>query len=384
MEIFILTIATILIFAIAAIFYQRYRKRKVPEGNLESAIHAEVRKLVKDQAYAGLVVGVYKNGKTFIKGFGIVSEEIKHPPDAETVFQIGSISKVLTASLLQRLCEEGVVSMDDTLEKLLGPSMPLAPSVKGVTLRQLVTHTSGFPRIPKVISEKMAASAGGDDPMLDPYRHLTTEDIFGYLASAEDKQNAGRFDYSNYGMGLLGHILEVVTGEEYESMVTEKILHPLNMNHTVIALTPEMKAKLAQGYTGKGVPTPIWSFGALQGAGAFSSTAEDLIKFIQASVAEEGLASELLRKMAKPQFSGKTGIGWIQPTFIDRIFGGGAVVWHDGMVGGYASYLAIDKDRRTGVIVLANQASHLEMLGMMLMRQARMRAFSSNNLHSNT
>ena len=285
MEIFVFVIAVVLLVATSAVGYLKYRAGKTTDKkSLESAIDAEISKAVKGNSFAGLVVGVYKDGKTFIKGYGTVSERNQQTPDAETVFQIGSISKLLTGLLLQRLCDEGVVSMDATLGELLGASMPLASSVRGVTLRQLVTHTSGFPRIPKVIGEKIATNAGGDDPMLDPYSQLKLQDIFDYLASAEDKRNAGQFEYSNYGMGLLGHVLEVVTSDKYESMVIEKILRPLKMNNTAITLTPEMKAKLAQGHTGKGALTPIWSFAALHGAGAFSSTAEDLIKFINKKI----------------------------------------------------------------------------------------------------
>lgn len=149
------------------------------------------------------------------------------------------------------------------------------------------------------------------------------------------------------------------------------------MHQTAINLTPEMKAKLAQGYTTKGVPAQLWTFSALGGAGAFSSTAEDLTNFIQASVAESGVASQLLLKMSEQQFKGSSGIGWMQPSFIDRFVGNRTVVWHNGMVGGYASYLAIDKKAGTGVVVLTNQASAVEMLGMMLMRQVRTQSWSS-------
>lgn len=357
--------------------------RSLNNNNLESSIDAEAEKFIKTGSFPGIVVGVCKGGRTFIKGYGIVDKECAQAPDATTVFQIGSISKVLTGLLLQRLCDHRVVSMDATLGELLGKSMALAPSVGDVTLRQLATHTSGFPRIPQPIGEKITRMAGGGDPMLNPYSDLDRQDIFDYLANATGKHKAGRFDYSNYGMGLLAHVLEAVAGDDYESMVREKILLPLGMRHTAIKLTPEMESKLAQGYNPKGLPTPLWTFGALGGAGAFSSNANDLMTFIRASLAESGLAAELLFKMSRPQNKGHTGIGWIRPSFLDRCLGNRGMVWHNGMVGGYASYLAINKDTGTGVVVLTNQASPPEMLGMMLMRRARTQSWSSSASPSN-
>jgi serine-type D-Ala-D-Ala carboxypeptidase/endopeptidase len=380
MKITILIIAIVLGLAAAGVAYLKYRMTNTPDKkNLEAAIDAEVEKSMKGGLFPGIVVGVYKDGRTFIKGYGVISKKSSQRPDAETVFQIGSVSKVLTALLLQRLCDEGVVSMNSTLDELLGDSMALSPSVRSVTLRQLVTHTSGFPRVPQSLLNKAKEIAGDDDLMLDPYSYLGPRYVFDYLASAEGKREVGRFEYSNYGMGLLAHVLEVVTGEDYESMVRDKLLLPLGMRHTAITLSPELKEKLAQGYTAKGIPTRLWTFAALYGAGAYSSTAEDLTRFIQACVAESGLASKLLMKMSEKQLNGDTGIGWMQPTFIDRFIGNRAVVWHNGMVGGYASYLSIDAESKSGVAILTNQASTTDMLGMMLTRQIRTQSWSSNS-----
>ena len=379
MKIVMLILAVVLVLAFSGIAYLKYRMVNTPDNkNLDLAIDTEVRKAMKSGQFPGIVVGVYKDDRAFVKGYGTVDKEISQTPDAETVFQMGSVTKLLTALLLQRLCDDGVVSMDATLGDLLGASMPLSPSVESVTLRQLATHTSGFPRVPKPLLDKLTEMAEDDDPMLDPYSYLGPKYVFDYLATAEGKRKAGRFEYSNYGMGLLAHVLEVLTGEDYESMVRDKVLIPLGMNQTSVTLTMEMKEKLAKGYTAKGLPTPVWTFAALGGAGAYSTTAKDLITFVQASVAESGMASQLLKKMSEPQFNEHTGLGWMQPSFIDRFIGNKGVVWHNGMVGGYASYLSIDIEKGTGVFVLTNQASATEMLGMILMRQARTQSWPSS------
>ena len=249
---------------VLGVVYASYRVLSSTDSkNLESAIDVEVEKSMKTGLYPGIVVGVCKEGRTLIKGYGRIDKESDQCPDASTVFQIGSISKVLTALLLQRLCDEGVVSMDATLGELLGGSITLSPSVRNVTLRQLATHTSGFPRIPKPIGEKITEAAGTDDPMLNPYGYLDRQDVFNYLGGAEGKRKAGRFEYSNYGMGLLAHVLEVVTGEDYECLVREKVLLPLGMHHTAIKLTSDMELKLAKGYNPRlaDAVVDIWRIG---------------------------------------------------------------------------------------------------------------------------
>jgi CubicO group peptidase (beta-lactamase class C family) len=370
----------LLLVVLFAVLYLKYRMDNTPDrNNLEAAIDAEVNKVMSRGQFPGVVVGVYRDGRTFIKGYGTVKKETMKRPDGTTIFQIGSLSKLLTASLLQVLCDEGVVSIEATLGELIGSSVPLSAAAQQVTLKQLVTHTSGFPRIPRSLHNKMTNMASKDDILLDPYSYLVPQFIFEYLSTTEDKREPGRFEYSNFGMGLLAHVLEVVTGRDYESLVTEKVLAPFGMNGTSITPTSEIKEHLAQGYTAKGTPTRPWTFAALAGAGAFYSNVQDMLMFIRANVEEDGAAAQLFQKMREPQFGGDSGIGWMQPTFFDRFFGNQQVVWHNGMVGGYASYLSIDAQSKSGVVILTNQASATEMLGMMLTRQARTQSWSSSS-----
>ena len=377
-----IVLAVLAVVVLSGFLYLKHRMNNTTDAkDLQSAIDEEVAKFLKQPQVRGVVVGVYKDGKSFIKGYGTISGAADGTaPDGATVFQIASVSKVFTATLLQILCDEGVVNMDATLNELLGRSMPLSPTVQQVTLRQLATHTSGFPSIPQSLGEKATEAAKDDDPLLDPYSHLGPQYIFNYLATAEGKKDAGRFEYSNYGMGLLGHVLEKVTGKDYESMVKEKILAPLGMDGTGVTLSPSMQMHLAQGHSAKGSPTPIWHFAALTGAGALNSNVQDILKFIQANVEDGRLLSRPFEKMQQPQFGGDTGIGWMQPTLIDKFLGNERVVWHNGMVGGYASYLSIDAKTKTGVIILANKALPPDMMGMMLMHKVRTQSWSSKPL----
>jgi serine-type D-Ala-D-Ala carboxypeptidase/endopeptidase len=245
-------------------------------------------------------------------------------------------------------------------------------------LKHLVTHTSGFPRIPKSLLKKISQLAGKENVLLNPYSHVQPNDIFEYLKTTGDTGKPGRFEYSNYGVGLLGHILEMVTKKNLESLISEKLLEPLDMRNTAIALTPEMKEHLVQGYNENGRATPIWTFNALAGAGAFNSDAEDMMKFIRANIENHSILSQTLKKMHQAELD-EIGIGWMQPTFIDRFVGNKSIVWHNGMVGGYASYISIDRKARTGIVILSNKAVDVTMLGTMLTRQVRTQSWSSKH-----
>lgn len=363
--------------ASAALLYLKWRLNRPPaEHDLEAAIDREVAKVLGRNLMQGIAVAVYKDAGIFFKGYGAIGAEVSAVPNAETIFQLGSVSKVFTASLLQILSEEGVVSLDATLAETLGSRITLAPAVRGITLRQLATHTAGFTSVPKPLLKKVIARVGKRDLMKDPYASITEQDVFAYLGSNAAAPRPGRFRYSNFGMGLLGHVLEAITEESLDTLAAEKLFTPLGMNSTAIALTPGMSQRLIPGYTAKGVATPLWTFQALGGAGAFNSNAQDMIQFVRANIESTQSLSATLKRQHEVQAGGKTGLGWMQPTLLDRLLGNTQIVWHNGMVGGYASYVAIDRSNAVAAVVLSNHAIDVTMLGMMLMRQARRQHWS--------
>ena len=240
----------------------------------------------------------------------------------------------------------------------------------------MATHTSGLPSVPQPILDYINGKVGEASLMVDPYSHVEPDLVYEYLATTEENHKVGKFVYSNYGMGLLGHVLELVSGKSYEALLLEKILVPLTMTNTGINLTPEMERSLVKGYTSKGEETPLWTFQALEGAGALNSNAGDMLKFINANFENNTSISNALNKMREPQFDGSTGIGWMKPGFVDNFFNNKNVDWHNGMVGGYTSYLSIDRENKTGVLVIINKSVDVTMLGIQLTRVARIQSWS--------
>ncbi len=357
-------IVLLVLVAIAAVlfFYVRYRLHHVKDrGDLEASLDKQVRKYIaKEQGYA-LVIGVYKDGRSFVKGYGSVIKGSSEPPSQDKVFQLASITKLFTASLLQILCDRGVVHLDDRIADLLHDKVILPPSAANTTLRHLATHTSGFPGLPQSFLDKMTDEA-------NPYKDLRTEDLYSYLKTCEGKKPEGSFEYSNLGMGLLGHILALKAGGEYEQMVRQEILRPLGMNQTFVTIDSSNIGNIIQGYNEAGNPTPVWAGTVLTGAGFFLTTAQDMLSFIRANLDKTSPLYPTLAKTHIRQFDGKTALGWMVPDGFDDFIGSKSLLWHNGMVGGYATYIAIDTVSSTGLIMLSNRAKDITGDGSMLMR----------------
>ncbi|PYK01286.1 MAG: serine hydrolase [Verrucomicrobia bacterium] len=220
---------------------------------------------------------------------------------------------------------------------------------KQITLADLATHTAGLPLRPTNLVSK--------DPN-DKYRGYTADLMYECLSSFALPTDIGtKYEYSNLGYGLLGHVLEKRMGATYSELVESRITQPLEMKDTRIDPTPAMKSRMAVGYNHELTPIPNeWRFGVLQSAGAFSSTANDLLKFLAAFLGYKqvpllpAMRSMLdIRRPGGMQPSTQIALAW--NVYVD---GGQEVVWKNGSVGGYRSFTGFDPKARIGVVALAN------------------------------
>lgn len=366
-------LVVIALIAVVGVLCLKHRLNNTPDRkNLAAELDSEIGKMMKGGLSYGLVIGVYKDGRTFIKGYGTVSKESNAAPTLSTVFEIASVTKLFTASTLQVLADRDILQLDSTLGDVLG-DIELSPIVRKVTLRQLASHRSGIPSFPDEIRNKFI------DPVTIS-RDFTVDDMYAYLGNPNGKQEPGRFEYSNFGAGLLGHVLAKSTHKNYEDVITENLLKPLDMANTFVKFKDRPAQNIAQGYDMKGDPAKLldWS-GALDGAGALKSTAHDMMLFVIANVNDgESPVSKSLHKTHQTQFDGETGLGWMTPGFIDRLVGNRSVLWHNGLTAGYASYIAIDPKGRSGLVILSNKAAPVDMPGTMLMRLIRTQSWASS------
>ena len=309
----------------------------------------------------GIVVGIIDEKGARIMGHGWADDGKKMEVNGDTVFEIGSVTKVFTSLLLADMVEHGEVKLDDPIAKFLPPSVKVpARNGKEIKLVDLATHTSGLPRLPDNLTPKDEAN---------PYADYTVEQMYDFLSRYELTRDIGaKYEYSNLGVGLLGHILALKAGTNYEALLLARMCRPFGMTNTRITLSPEMKARLATGHDGAGRAVKNWDIPTLAGAGGLRSTANDLLKFAAANM---GLASSSLRPAMELEQTPRheagsptmhIGLGWHIASEH-----GTELVWHNGGTGGYHSFIGFDKKRKLGAVVLANSANDIDDIGFHLL-----------------
>jgi CubicO group peptidase (beta-lactamase class C family) len=280
--------------------------------------------------------------------------------NGDTVFEIGSITKTFTALLLQDMIERGAMRREDPVARYLPKSVRM-PTRHGkeITLLQLATHTSGLPHEPDNLVPKRA-----DNPRAD----YAAGDLYAFLSGYELTRDPGaEYEYSSLGVGLLGHVIALKAGTNYESLVVDRICRPLGMESTRISLTPELQARFAQGYNELGYPVSSWDYLALSGCGALRSTVNDLLKYTSANLGlTPSSLTPLMEKTHAGHFHPSTifdfGLAWVI-----RQAHGARTVCHSGGTGGYSSFIGFDKTRRRGVVVLSNFLDEVSFLGLLLL-----------------
>jgi serine-type D-Ala-D-Ala carboxypeptidase/endopeptidase len=303
----------------------------------------------KEKRWPGVVVGTVDAKGTHVFAEGNIRVNATNKVNGDTIFQIGSVTKTFTTLLLQLMVDRGEVELDEPVAKLLPPSAIIPKRGKReITLADLATHTSGLPRMPF------------KTPPRGPVPPVTIDDVFKFLSDYELTRDIGaRYEYSNLGVGLLGHALSLKAGTNYEALVLKEICEPLKLKSTRITLSSEMKSRLAIAHTASGEALQQWRQPGLLAAGAICSSANDLLKYISAQL---GLVrSPLLEAMQKTHVARhaavremKVALGWHA-----RMVGGSELVSHSGSTIGYHSFVAFDKRNRCGIVVLVNSANEI-------------------------
>ena len=305
-----------------------------------------IRQRVEEKRSAGIVVGLLEpDGRTRVIAYGDPGPG-QPPLDANSVFEIGSISKVFTGTMLAQMVQEGKVRLDDPVQKYL-PASVRVPTRNGkvITLGNLSEQNSGLPRMPDNFKPA--------DPS-NPYADYTVQQMYAFISGYQLTRDPGaEFEYSNLGVGLLGHVLSLVDGKSYEAMVRERILAPLGMTNSAVTFTPWMKTHLALGHDPDGSVVSNWDIPALAGAGAIRATASDMLKFLDANLHPERGALQRAMAFAHRERApaGQMGIGL---NWFSLHAGTDTVVWHNGGTGGYRTYIGFVPSRRAGVVVLTN------------------------------
>ncbi len=298
----------------------------------------------------GIVVGMINaDGRVYFSS-GSTAIGQTNAPDARTLFEIGSITKVFTTTLLADAVQRGEVGLTDPVQSLL-PAEVRVPSgpQRAIQLEDLATQRSGLPNNPTNLCPSF----------YEPFACYSTGRLYEFLNGHTLAREPGsQWEYSNLGLGLLGHALAQRAGKSWEALLKERVLDPLGLTNTAIHFPPAATSRLAQSHSGVLVRPPFEMPG-LEGAGALRSCAEDLLNFLayQMELSPSPLAPALrdtrTRRAATTYAGIDIGLGWWLWNLT-----GGVVVQHGGETPGQTAVLAFHPEKKIGVVVLSNSRAN--------------------------
>lgn len=329
------------------------------QDNLPEDVKLNIETRINHELTPAIVVGILDENGVKYYSFGVKSLTGKSPVNERSVFEIGSVSKTFTGIILAEMVIKGEAKLDDPVQLYL-PNGVTAPTRNGAEIKlvNLTNHTSALPSFP--------GNATPANPS-NPFADYSEKQLYDFISSYTLTRDIGsQYEYSNYAVGLLGNVLAAKRGVSYEQLMINIIAKPLDLKNTRITLTPEMKQNLALGYSG-GVQVENWDLPTLAGAGAIRSTAEDMMRYMQANMGliKSNLypAMQLSHKNtreagAKPM----VGLGWHIMASGDQ-----EIIWHNGGTGGYKSFIGFIKGGDKAVVVLSNSTVSVDDIGAHLL-----------------
>lgn len=262
-------------------------------------------------------------------------------------FEIGSVTKTMTAALLAGVIAEGKASLDDPLARHL-PAGSAVPTFDGkpILLRHLVTHTSGLPALPPGMAPKNPA---------DPYAGLDARALLDALSKTKLTRAPGeRFEYSNFAVMLLSHVVAQLGGGDFERLLETRLFTPLGMQGAYVAKAPQ-GVRALQGHTALGTPTAAWTFaGDLAGVGGVRATLDDMVRYVRGYLDGSGdvrLDAALEATLAPQSSTPPMGMNWML-----RPWNGKTLALHEGGTYGFSSLVAFAPGTRRGVVILSDTA----------------------------
>jgi D-alanyl-D-alanine-carboxypeptidase/D-alanyl-D-alanine-endopeptidase len=343
----------------------------------------EIRKILTERVGAnendtGIIVGVIEPRGRRVISFGHRNAGDLRPLDGDTIFEIGSITKVFTALLMADMVAKKEVALSDPAAKYLAADFKVPErNGRSITLVDLATHTSSLPFMPE-----------NAPPLNDPAAaKYSAADLKQYVAGYQLKRDiASEWEYSNIGYWILSEALSSRAGANYETLVRERVIAPLKLANTDFSISPKMKTDLAVGHDAALQPAPAVSalpiYSIMPAAGGLYSTANDLLKLLAVAIGyERSPLSDTIEatvKTRRPTGGGsEQALGW---TVIGK--GDDQLIYRDGGTYGFASSMAWDPKKRVGVVVLSNQQGDVDDIARHLLRPDSPLARPTNTKHT--
>ena len=290
-----------------------------------------------------LSIAIINNKQINFVGIKRHNDSIIQTKNRKSIFEIGSITKVFTSTLLSNFVTSGQIKLEDNIQDYIDLKLNTSESIKFLNL---ANHTSGLPRLPSNLNLMLS------DPN-NPYKNYDEEKLKIYLTEKLklNQLPSEKYEYSNLGAGFLGYLLGEISNSSYEKMLQDMIFSKYGMSYSTTERT-NLKGELIKGLDDKGKETSNWDLNVLAGAGGILSSVEDMSKF---ALAQFNDANSELVLTHKPTFkineNMDIGLGW---HIIKASDSKNEVIWHNGGTGGYTSSMALDLKNSYGIIILSN------------------------------
>ncbi len=325
--------------------------------SLDKLIKNIIKREVNFKETPGISIGIIDPDSTYTYNFGETQKGSKQTPDANTIYEIGSVTKVFTTALLTIMEYEKMLTYEDTIGQYFSELK------QPVTLLQLANHSSGFPKLPHNFGSK-------EQDTNQPYINYTREDLLAFLSNyVLTKAKGEKYAYSHTGYALLTEIIEEAGETTFDELLQNYLFNHLKMNDTRIILNDEQHMRLAQGNS-PGGEVPAWEYRSFEGALGLKSTVNDLLKFLSMHLGDHHTAlDETLRKNFERHHESNfrsdtySGLGWHIQSPRRRV---PDVYIHVGTTHGYHAFLAVAPHSHTAVVVLSNSKKSTSGIGQMI------------------
>ena len=319
--------------------------------------------------HPGVVIGAFdaRSGQRTVVGAGHTRLPDGPVPGENSLFEIGSITKVFTGLLLAISVVSGEVTLDTPVQTLLSNASVPRRGASEITLEQLATHRSGLPRSPVSLRAELRAAMRGTNP----YHGLEAREVLDAVARTRLRRppGTGPMAYSNLGAGVLGlALVAAARADTYADLVSTRICAPLGMTRTTV-LAYAQQDRLATGHRTRRRETDHWTLTGLAGAGALLSSGSDMITFLRAQLDPMSTPlADALTLSQQPRDSGHrfaVALGWMMTPPRSRL----PLLWHNGGTAGFRAFAGFRPDHRTAVVVLANSPHSPDPTGFRLITE---------------
>ncbi len=326
---------------IVALFFVQYSFAQNEINKIDSIIHASI----KLNPEIGISVGILNEHEVSFLNYGYANQAEKTKIDENSIFEIGSITKLFTSYLIGQQVELGRIHLDSTIDKYLPDFFTLNSALKNkIKVSDLASHQSGLPDFDFKKLLKVNPT--------QPLDLVTIETVDSILTNTTQLESYGSYKYSNISYVLLGYILENILKKDYEDIIKKKILKPFKMSNTLCS--NYKKKKLTQGHDIDGMQKDFFNWNSvIAPAGLLKSNSKDLLKFIKQLLIKK---NESVRSFLEQTY--------FKNTFIELGLGltiirkdGNAIFSKSGDTLGQSCVLAYNPKNKWGIVILTTQAN---------------------------